>query len=363
MKKKILFFVSGEVGGAERITITIAKMLDKSKFDVKLVITAFPDCKLSKFTPDDIPVIYLSEKHLRFGCMMKMKDLIKKENTDYVFGSMTFVCILLLIVCKFFASNVKPIVRGQINPHYWVKQSGLLKYKGAIVEKINRFLFPSAYKVVAQTPTMCDGMIKYYGVKPEKCICLYNPIDWQNINEKIKEESPYSKGESDCFRYVAVGRCQPQKGFDLLIEAMKKVVAYNPLSHVYIIGAKSDDAYTNYLLKLVKDNQLDDNIHFTGFQTNPYKYIKYGECFVLSSRDEGLPNVLIEATYLHKQAVAYTCIPIIKEIVQDGKNGLLVEAENVDKLADAMIKIQTLDLNVASEYKPSCEDDFNRLFE
>ena len=73
--------------------------------------------------------------------------------------------------------------------------------------------------------------------------------------------------------------------------------------------------------------------------------------------------MLIEATYLHKQSIAYTCIPIIKEIVQNEVNGLLVEPENVEKLAEAMIKIQSLNLNVASNYRPSDDKDFDRLFE
>lgn len=361
MKRKVLFFVSGGVGGAERVTITIAKLLDKKVFDIKLVITDFPDCPLSRFAPKDVPVIYLSEKHLRWGCMMKMKSILKEEKADYAFASMTFVCILLLVTCKFFTSRVKPIVRGQINPHYWTRHTGGMKYKGWLVEKVNRLLYPTAYKVVAQTPMMRDGMIKYFGVSPDKCICLYNPIDRQNIDEKVKEQSPYNK-EVACYRYVAVGRCQHQKGFDLLIKAMGKVVAFNPQSHVFIVGAKSNDEYGAYLSKLVRDCKLENNVHFEGFQTNPYKYIYNADCFVLSSRDEGLPNVLIESTYLHRQAVAYTCIPIIKEIVQDGVNGLLVEPEDINKLADAMIKIQSLDLNAGSKYKPSEDTDFNNLF-
>lgn len=362
MKTNILFFVSGGVGGAERVTLTIAKLLDKNKFNVKIIITDFPNCPLSKFIPNDIPVIYLSEKHLRFRCLIKMKNIIKKNKADYSFSSMTFVNILLLVCCKLFTTNVKPIIRGQINPHYWTKHTGKMKIKGWIVEKINRILYPIAYKVVAQTPVMRDGIIKYFGVKPYKCICLYNPIDKLNIEEKIKEKNPYST-KSCCFKYVAVGRCQPQKGFDLLIKAMEKVITYNPNSHVYIVGAITNDTYCKQLFKLVKENGLWNNIHFVGFQSNPYKYIKYSDCFILSSRDEGLPNVLIEATYLHKQSIAYTCIPIIKEIVQNEVNGLLVEPENVEKLAEAMIKIQSLNLNVASNYRPSDDKDFDRLFE
>lgn len=361
-KKKIIFFVSGQVGGAERITLTIAKLIDKEKYNVKIVITDTPECPLSKFAPTDIPVMYLSEKHLRLTCMKKMKKVLEDEKADYAFASMTFVCLLLLLICKLYTPNIKAIIRGQINPHHWTKLKGKMRIKGFLVEKINRIIYPIAYKVIAQTQTMRDGMIKYFCIKPEKCICLYNPIDKKYIDAKIKEKNPFLQHTNE-YKYVAVGRCQPQKGFDLLIKAMIKVVGVNSNSHAYIIGTINDDEYGKYLKKLIVDFKLEKNIHFLGFQTNPYKYIKNADCFVLSSRDEGLPNVLIEATYLCKQAVAYTCVPIIKDIIQDGVNGLLVESENVDKLSDAMIAIQTMNLNVQSEYQPSDAKDFNSIFD
>lgn len=358
--KKVLFFVSGGVGGAERVTLTIAKLLDQHRFDIKIIITDYPTCPLSKFAPSNIPVIYLSEKHLRWNCMLKIKKLLQTEKADYAFSSLSFVCLQLLFIQLVSNIECKIIIRGQINPRFWKKYKGKLRYKGWLVEKINRLLFPKAYKVVAQTPTMRNGIIKYFGVKPDKCICLYNPIDKTYIDEKIKENNPYSNDNE--YRYIAVGRCQYQKGYDLLIKATHKVVSFNPNSHVYIAGIFNNDTYTKQLITLCKSLGIENNIHFVGFQTNPYKFIKYADCFILSSRDEGLPNVLIEATYLQRQAIAYTCIPIIEDIIQDGINGLLVEPQDIDKLAEAMIKIQSLNLNTKSLYKPADDIDFNNLF-
>lgn len=362
MKKKILLFTSGEVGGAERITLAIAKILNKEYFDIKIIITSSPNCPLSKFVPNDIPVIYLSEKHIRWNCLMKIKKMLKEEKPDYAFSSITFVILQILIICKFFDKDIKPIIRGQINPHYWTQYKGKLRIKGWMVEKVNSLLYPTAYKVIAQTPTMKEGMIRYFRVKPEKCFCLYNPIDKNNIDIKIKDNNPFPTKNAKTYRYVAVGRCQYQKGYDLLIQAAQKVVHFNPDSHIYIIGTIYNDTYGNQLKELCKKLKLESNIHFTNFQTNPYKFIKYADCFVLSSRDEGLPNVLIEATYLQRQAIAYTCIPIITDIIQDGINGLLVEPQNIDKLAEAMIKIQSLNLNTTSLYKPADDYEFNNLF-
>ena len=351
-QETILIFITGGVGGAERVTLTIAKLLDTSMYDVKLVVTDFPTCHLSPFIPNSIETTFLNESHFRPSTFWKSLKLIKKERPKFVFASITPLCILLVICCRLFCPTVKVIVRGQINPSHWNMRD--------FIPRMAKLTYKHAYKVVAQTPMMRQEMIDILGIKSEKVVLLYNPIDTKTIEEKILEANPFI--DVNGFKYVAVGRCAHQKGYDLLLHAFKKVLDVKKNSHLYIIGGESDDEYCQSLHKIVKDYGIDSNVHFEGFSTNPYKYIKNADCYVLSSRDEGLPNVLIESTYLHKQAVAYTCIPIIKEIIQEGVNGFLVEPENVDKLAEAMIKIHGMNLNVASKYQPSTPESYNNLF-
>lgn len=351
-KPKVILFVTGAAGGAQRVTVTIAKMLDKTKFNVKLVISGKSDVELSHFVPSDIPVIYLGEDHLRLSCFKKILKILKTEKPEYAFASMSLLCIYIIICCNYLTKGIKPIVRGQINPSHWGNKG--------LVPKLVKFFFPKAYKVVAQTPTMRQEMIDILGVPPEKCVRLYNPIDTHRIDECILESNPFKN--DNAYKYVAVGRCAEQKGFDLLIRALSIVVKSKPESHVYIVGARPNDEHDKYLDELVREYCLTDKVHFTGFQSNPYKYVKNSDCFVLSSRDEGLPNVLIESTYLKKQAIAYKCIPIITDIIQDGVNGLCVEPENIELLAKAMIDIQSMNLNNESLYRPSSSEDYNNLF-
>ena len=107
---------------------------------------------------------------------------------------------------------------------------------------------------------------------------------------------------------------------------------------------------------------MENYIHCVGFQTNPYSYIKYADCFVLSSRWEGLPNVLIEALYLGTPAAAFACIPIIERIVNDGINGYVVKAEDVNGLASAMLDAAKLG-RVDFTYKGAGADDYVNLFQ
>lgn len=350
--KKILFFVSGGCGGSERVTVTIAKMMQQ-KYDVTIVITSDSKSSISSFIPSNIKTIFLSEKKLHLSAFFKILKTILSQKPDYVFSSLPLLSSFIIISCKLFARSVSVIVRSDNNPSNWIVNNKFTYY-------LVKYIYPFADKIVIQTPKMMNDYLNLLGIKKEKCYLRLNPIDSQSIENGIKEANPFS--ENSQYKYVAVGRWNYQKGYDLLIKAMKKVVQFNPLSHLYIIGLKPKNEHTAMLDKLIIENNLQDNIHELGLQHNPYKYIYYSDCFVLSSRYEGLPNVLIESTYLEKQAVAFKCIPIIEEIIIDHTNGLCVEPENVEELADAMIQIQSMNLNSASPYKPSSANDFYSIF-
>jgi glycosyltransferase involved in cell wall biosynthesis len=110
-----------------------------------------------------------------------------------------------------------------------------------------------------------------------------------------------------------------------------------------------------------KKNNIEGKVHCVGYQKNPYPYIKYADCFVLSSRWEGLPNVLIEALHLGTPVAAFRCIPIIERIIDNRGNGFTAEKENVTSLAQAMSK--SVDLGrIHSSYKSSQIEDFTKLF-
>lgn len=350
--KKILFFVSGGCGGSERVTITIAKMMQQ-KYDVTMVVTSGNNSSISGFIPGNIKTIFLNEQKLHLSAFFKILKTILQQKPDFVFSSLPLLSSFVIISCKLFARKVKVIVRSDNNPSNWIINN---KFTYNLV----KYIYPFADKIVVQTPKMMNDYINLLGIKKDKCYLRLNPIDTESIENGIKEDNPFSKNLQ--YKYVAVGRWNYQKGYDLLIKAMKKVVQFYPLSHLYIIGLKPKNEHTAVVDKLILEYNLQNNIHELGLQNNPYKYIYYSDCFVLSSRYEGLPNVLIESTYLKKQAVAFKCIPIIEEIIIDHINGLCVEPENVDKLAEAMIQIQSMNLNCASPYKPSSAKDFYNIF-
>ena len=134
--------------------------------------------------------------------------------------------------------------------------------------------------------------------------------------------------------FCGVGRLVEQKGFDLLLEAYAKARNHDSsLPELVIVGAGED---LDALKRQASNLGIQQHVHFTGFTTNPYCIIKRAEAFILSSRHEGMPTVLVEAMYLNTPVIAFDCPTGPSELITPNETGILVEALNTDALAQAI---------------------------
>ena len=352
--KKILVFAQSDVGGAERMSVTITKSLDRDKFKVEYYLVGdFEDerAPLKQFIPDDLSV------HCIGSCssillILKFFFILAKEKPDVVFASVLNINNKLLVLRKLFR-HVKFVIRCD-------------NYLYTYNDKQRRIIlktYPNADIIIAQTEEMKQELIDEMHISEDKVVVLQNPVDTETINKKIQTgKIPYS--DDGKVRYVASGRFAYQKGFDLLVEAFAIVKKQQLEAELYIVGRNDGgfEDYYNEVKQLIEKHGLQDSVKCVGFQNNPYVYIKYADCFVLSSRWEGLPNVMIESLYLGTPVAAFKCIPVIERIVTDGADGYLAEKENVESLAKAMMKASELG-RVISVYKSASMDDFHHVLE
>jgi glycosyltransferase involved in cell wall biosynthesis len=191
--------------------------------------------------------------------------------------------------------------------------------------------------VIAQTEFMRKDIINYYKLPASKIRTIRNIVD---INH-IKSQSEYgSAPELQCTNYniLSVGALYSVKGFDILIEAISPIIKEMSSVHLYIIGTERyESGYCQVLQEQINNLGLCNNVHLLGQKSNPFPYFKAANLFVLSSRKEGYPNVVLEALALNTPVVA-TNVVDFSNVIKDGVNGYVVQKNSVDSLRTGIRK-------------------------
>ena len=139
-------------------------------------------------------------------------------------------------------------------------------------------------------------------------------------------------------RFVAVGRLDKQKGFDLLLEAFSRIARQLPMCTLVIFGEGPERAS---LERQARRLGIADRVQMPGVTNSPGDWLSAGDVFVLSSRFEGFPNVLLEALMAGMATVAFDCPWGPAEILRAKDAGLLIPAADVGQLAEALRRVAT----------------------
>jgi glycosyltransferase involved in cell wall biosynthesis len=156
--------------------------------------------------------------------------------------------------------------------------------------------------------------------------------NFEVINNPINEFPIPTKEPVYPGRFIlAAGRLSPQKGFDLLIAAFRRVEEKSV--HLLISGEGEQRAM---LEEQISSLGLSQRVKLIGFRENMQDYYRQAELFILSSRNEGYPNALLEAMSMGTACIATDCEYGPSDILESGKNGLLIRTGNIYQMASAI---------------------------
>ncbi|BCD67748.1 glycosyltransferase family 4 protein [Nitratiruptor sp. YY09-18] len=310
---KIAFIISSlGSGGAERVATLIANELAK-RHEVYIVT-------FSKDEP-----FYSLEKNIK----LVQLDLLKKSKNSLETIKNTFNRIFVLtktlhtidadVNISFMThTNILSTIASKIQKQKIIicERIAYGFYQSKMLYFLRRVVYPMADLLITQTK---EDRKNYKFLKNVKVI--YNPINIpqiQNNKEKI---------------VLAVGRLEKQKGFDSLIKAFAKIKSDWKL---VIAGEGSE---RKNLENLIRKLSLEKKVFLIGKQKDIFDWYAKASLFVLSSKKEGFPNVLLEAMGSGCASISFDCPYGPREIIENGKNGILVEDQNIDALVETMQKL------------------------
>lgn len=334
MKKKVLFIASSlKGGGAERVFLNIINSLSLDKYDLMLISTTnhLVEDKLK----DGVKYKSYNKKHAK-SCFLKLLKDVNGFAPDYVFTSHFPVAYMLPFIKLFSKKKFKSIIRIAVPPSDMPVRFSIVGLKAVIAKFISKFAYKKINTIIAQTDSMKKDIIKHYSVDPNKIKVIRNIIDKDFLEKKGNEACPIEL-DVNHYNIVAAGALYSVKGYDLLIKAMRAVVEKYPKSRLYILGEERyETGYKDKLGKLILELALQNNVFMLGFKENPYPFFKNANLFVLSSRNEGYPNVVLEAIYYKTPVVVTDCVDF-NGIVQSNINGYIVSKNSVESLSEGIL--------------------------
>ena len=331
MKKKILIRIGSlRHGGAEKVLVTFLKNLPADKYEVDLLLNLYSGKYLAD-VPDWVNVMFLNRGEMI--TTNRPKDLPKKAyRVLYQQLLKKYPKILYKTKLKNKQYDIEfaaihgfmdEILNSPLRSSkklMWI-HNDLTQVSGYSPEKIRRFFKYDKVMVISEKIQETFLSLAKNEEEKEKIVRIYNPLDTFEILTKSEKPVVNYKFDASVPTFISVGTVFPQKGFDRLLRAHKRLLEEGLRHKILIVGDGYD--FEN-IKKLKSELSVDETATMLGFTDNPYPYFKKADFYILSSRYEGFPTVLFEAITLRKNIIA-TDVSGVSEMLENGKLGLITD--------------------------------------
>lgn len=314
--------------------INILQHLDREKHELTLVLFDREGVHLED-VPPHVKQVFLFRKgkisYIKLIFLLSHR-LFSGLKPDLVISFMILPNILTLFASLL--SFYKPIiiisVRNNPDLDFTIQKNSYFK------RMLLNILYPFASHIIVISKGIKEVLVKNFKLNRNRITVVYNGINITNVQTLAMIEPEESLFQRKNSLYItACGRLTPQKGYPDLIKAFSKIT-YRTKAMLYIIG--EGDERRN-LTALIKNLNMEDKILLLGFKANPFQYIARSDVFVLSSLFEGFANVIVEAMACGTPVIAADCPFGPGEIIEHGKNGILIPPGRVDILADTLFML------------------------
>ena len=333
-KNKIrILHVAQAAGGVDRYIRMLLKYLDKEKFENILVCS-------QDFHEEDYRNLVDSFEQVEMTraiggndlkAIKEVRTLIKKYNPDIVYAHSSKAGAIARV------ADIGLKNHCVYNPHGWAFNMRCSAKKKAMYTAIEKVAAPFCDKIICISDAEKQSALDKKICREDKLQVIFNGVDidaYENgVHGAVKRKD--LNIPEDAFVVGMVGRMSPQKAPDVFVKMAKKVKEKVPNAHFIIVGNGNQEAE---IRKYAEDNNFSESLHITGWVDNPMSYVEIFDVACLLSRWEGFGLALPEYMMAGKPIVA-SRVDAIPNIIRNGENGLLVEADDAHGASEAVLQI------------------------
>ena len=324
MKKiAIVRYNLSKIGGAEKVAINMANELSHIYKTYLISILLNEDKNINYDISSDVEVksFFYGDLRVRqviIPAMLKLRRHLIKNEIDVVFSIAPATNIIIFLATL--GLNIKTVFCDHHS----------LEFQDTFSRKIQRYIGAKFFdKIVTLTEEDKNRYRKDFSLRNEKVTSIYN---WMESTEKKKGYKSSSK------KLITVGRFDSQKGYDYLSRVAVNVLSEYPDWQWDIYGSGEESIKIKLIEELEKGKVLSQ-VNFMGNVKGIENIYPNHAIYIMTSRYEGLPLVLLEAKQYGLPIVSFDCPTGPSEIILDGENGYLIKNFDVKQMSQKIIEL------------------------
>ncbi|MDT9188117.1 glycosyltransferase [Limnospira fusiformis KN01] len=317
-------------GGAERVMLNLGRGLIAEGLKVDLVLGKGWGPHLEK-VPPEIRIVDLGASGV-WGTIFALRNYLQESQPKSLLSALHYANEIAVWAKRLGGVSTRVVVSEHNTFSEAIQHT--TKLRKILLPLFVRYFYPWADGIVAVSQGAAENLAKSTGLNSDRIQYIYNPVItpelWQKAGETL-DHPWFQPGEPPVI--LGVGKLEAQKDFPTLIKAFAKVRQVRQV-RLGILGWGPDG---DRLKNLIQDHGLGDDAALLGYADNPYPYMANAAVFVLSSRWEGLPTVLIEAMAVGTPVISTNCKSGAAEILAEGRYGSLVPVGDATAMAEAIL--------------------------
>lgn len=334
-KPKISILTHDISGGAfTNLCTALARGFQELGVDCHLVILDATDEELARYP--DLPIVTLNVKRTMFSLMATRRYL--QANRPDVILPMPWYFNIVAIWAKYLAGVKTKVILGE---HNIISLEASVEHRDKLhlrfLPILMRYTYPAADGLVGVSQDTITDLVETLKIRAKIPMqVILNPIDLDRVRQLATQsiEHPWFQN-SEIPTIVTVARLAKQKQLDVLLRAFARVVEVTP-ARLLILG---EGPLRGELEHLSQELGIAAAVSMPGYDPNPYRYLAKCDLFVLASAWEGCPIALQEAMACGAAVVVTDAPGGMKDIIADGKDGVMVPTGDPDALASGMLQI------------------------